>query len=808
MKLPQRDIRWQIESQFERWGRWVARRPVLVLAILLAVTPLLLANLRHLEFDNSIDGLLLEDDPILLTFYEFRENFGNDDRVAIAIRSDQIFSFPFMTKLRAFHEDLEANTLHITQVDSLINARWTQGTEDALRVQELFEEWPEDEGELAAIRDRALANPLYEDVLLSRDGRYTAIALELDTYSSSESTDLSSIADDFDATVDASGRQPLLTGEEILAAVGSVREVMARHVGPDFPLYLGGGPVIEERLNHTMGADFIRFLGLSILAAVVILFVLFRRISGALLPLGIVLLSLFGTLGLCAWVGIPLSLTSQIIPSLLLAVGIGDSVHILVIFFQNLERGDPKEEAIASALGHSGLAVLMTSVTTAAALLSFRSAELRPVEALGFVAPVGILLALIYTATFLPAMLAVLPISPKGRRVGRAAWLDRFLAGCSRISTQRPWAVVGVSIAILTASLLGATQLRFSHNPLNWFPADAPIRKSMEVMNQQMRGGITLEVLFETDRENGLHEPALLAKMEALQRSNESLHTDDIFIGKSISIVDVIKEIHQALNENRPDYRRVPDDRQLIAQELLLFESSGSDDLEDFTDSLFSTGRMTLRAPYADAIQYGPFVRRIEQEYAERIGGDARVAVTGLMPLLMRTFGAMTLSMSRSYVLALVIIAPLMMIFLASVRLGMLSMFPNLLPIVMTLAIMGVGGFPLDAFTVLIGSIALGLAVDDTIHFMHGFHRYYARSGDSAEAVRLTLATSGRALLVTTLVLCCAFLVFTSGELNSLFDFGFLTSATLAFAFLADVLLAPALMVLVTRSGDSTGHPA
>ncbi len=219
---------------------------------------------------------------------------------------------------------------------------------------------------------------------------------------------------------------------------------------------------------------------------------------------------------------------------------------------------------------------------------------------------------------------------------------------------------------------------------------------------------------------------------------------------------------------------------------------------------------MTLRAPYADAIQYGPFVRRIEQEYAERIGGDATVAVTGLMPLLMRTFEAMTLSMSRSYVLALVIIAPLMMIFLASVRLGMISMFPNVLPIVMTLAIMGVGGFPLDAFTVLIGSIALGLAVDDTIHFMHGFNRYYARSGDSAEAVRLTLATSGRALLVTTLVLCCAFLVFTSGELNSLFAFGFLTSATLAFAFLADVLLAPALMVLATRSGDSAGstHPA
>jgi predicted RND superfamily exporter protein len=762
-----------------------------------------MASVRHLEFDTSIDGFILDDDPILLTFLEFRESFGNDDRATIAIHSDRIFSFSFLTKLRALHEDLEENALHIAKIDSLINARWTEGTADALVVDDLFEEWPQDEAELAAIQDRALANPLYEDVLLSHNGRYTAITLQLDTYSTNDSAASSGFEDGFDASGDDSEDQPLLSGEEILAAIGTLREIMARHEGPDFPLYLAGGPVIEERLSLTMGTDLVRFLGLSMLAATVILFVLFRRLSGALLPLGIVLLSLVGTLGLSASFGIPVSLLSQILPALLLAVGVGDSVHILTIFYQNLERGDPKEGAIASALGHSGLAVLMTSVTTAAALLSFRSAVLAPVKDLGLIAPVGILLALIYTVVFLPAMLALLPIAARSRAQERVGVLDRFLAACARAATERPWTVVGLSLAILIASLLAATQARFSHNPLSWFPADGPLRQSMEVMNEEMRGGITLEVLFETDRENGLHEPALLAKMEALQRDNESLRTQDIFIGKSISLVDVIKEINQALNENRPDFRRVPDDRLLIAQELLLFEMSGSDDLDDYTDSLFTTGRMTLRAPYEDAIQYAPFIREIEQHYAERIGDDAKVEVTGLMPLLMRTFEAMILSMSRSYVLALIIIGPLMMVFLASIRLGAISMFPNLLPIVMTLGIMGLADFPLDMFTMLIGSIALGLAVDDTIHFMHGFNRYYARSGDSAEAVRSTLATSGRALLVTTLVLCCAFLVFTRGELSTLFNFGLLTSTTLALAFLADVLLAPALMVLIKGSSHS-----
>ncbi len=501
--------------------------------------------------------------------------------------------------------------------------------------------------------------------------------------------------------------QPLLTGEEILEAIESVRAVMARHAGPDFPLHLAGGPVIEERLTRTMGPDVVRSLGLSILATAVILLALFRRVSGALLPLGVMLLSLFGTLGLAPAFGIPIGLTSQILPSLILAVSVGDSVHILTIFYQRLQRGDSKHEAIAGALGHSGLAVLMTSLTTAGALFSFRSAVLAPVEDLGILAPVGILLALIYTMTVLPAMLSLLPISAKSGQAARFGTVDAALMRCARVSTERSWAIVGVSLAILVGSLLGASQIRFSHNPLLWFPEEDPLRKSMDVLNEEMRGGITLEVLFETEGENGLHDPTLLAKMDALQQDNGSLRTEDIYIGKSISIVDVLKEINQALNENRPEYRRVPGNRQLIAQELLLFENSGSDDLEDYTDSLFSTGRMTLRAPYADAIQYAPLVRKIERIYGEKMSGEAKVTVTGLMPLLMRTFEAMVLSMSRSYVLAIAIIAPLMMLFLASVRLGALSMFPNLLPIVMTLAIMGIFDLPLDGFTLLIGSIAL-----------------------------------------------------------------------------------------------------
>lgn len=796
-------IRWRIESLFERWGHWVARHPTPVLAIVLAVSLLCIANIRNLELDTSIEGFLLEDDPILLTFNEFRDDFGRDDRALMAIRSSDIFSFDFLEKLRAFHEDLEANVVYLDEVDSLINARSTRGDDGELIVEDLFENWPEDEAALAVIRDRALANPIYTNLLLSEDGSYTAVAVRFSTYSPSEGSELLGFDDEAGQGADSSEHQPFLTGDEILEAVASLREVVERHEGPDFPVYLAGGPVLTERLTHSMSADMGRFLGLSMLAAAVILFVLFRRISGTLLPIGIVVLSLLTTLGMAPVFDIAIQIPTQILPAFLLAVGVGDSVHILTIFYQRLLAGDSREEAIASALGHSGFAVLMTSLTTAAALLSFTSAALAPIKNLGILAPVGVMFALVYTLTILPAMLSLLPIGATPRGDARLAIVDRILMGCARISIERPWAVVGVSVVILAGALLGASQLRFSHNPVHWFPEGDPLRTSMELLGDELRGAITIEVLFDFDQENRLHDPAVLAKLEALQKSNETLNYEGIFIGKSLSIVDILKEINQALNENRADYRRIPDSRQLIAQELLLFENSGADDLADFSDSLFSTGRMTLRAPFADAIKYAPLVRQIEQSYGERMGADAKVTVTGLMPLLTRTFEAVILSMTRSYIIALAVITPLMMMLLASVRLGALSMFPNLLPIAITLAIMGIFDFPLDGFTLLIGSIALGLAVDDTIHFMHGFNRYYAKSGDSAQAVRSTLATSGQAMLVTTLVLCSCFLVFTAGYMNSTFNFGVLTATALALAFVADVLLAPALMVLVTRSDKS-----
>jgi predicted RND superfamily exporter protein len=317
-----------------------------------------------------------------------------------------------------------------------------------------------------------------------------------------------------------------------------------------------------------------------------------------------------------------------------------------------------------------------------------------------------------------------------------------------------------------------------------------------------MRGSISLELILRRDGENPWHEPDALRRLESLSNQATAYTSDDIFIGNAFSVEKVLKEINRALNENRLDHYAIPEPRELVAQEFLLFENSGSDDLEDFVDSQWQEVRLTLKAPMTDSVYYADAIPELRQMAKETMGPDTEVVLTGIMPLLFRTMTAVNVTMLRSYVIAFSVITVLMVLMISSVKLGLIAMIPNLLPILLALGLMGVAGMPMDTFTLMIASISLGLAVDDTIHFMHNYRRYLALHGDSRIAIQQTLATAGRAMLFTTLVLSTSFVVFGFSEMTNIHNFGVLTSFAIAMAFLADIFFAPALMHLIHRGKD------
>jgi len=261
------------------------------------------------------------------------------------------------------------------------------------------------------------------------------------------------------------------------------------------------------------------------------------------------------------------------------------------------------------------------------------------------------------------------------------------------------------------------------------------------------------------------------------------------------------------LNENRAEFYAVPQARDLIAQEMFLFSNSGSDDLEKLTDVGFSMARLSLYIPNLDAIDSIVFTKQLEEKIQNIFGNTIEYSITGIAQLWAGTMTNVLNSMRDSYIIALILITGLMVVFLGSWKVGLLSMIPNLTPILITLGLMGFFDLPLDPFTILIGSIGIGLVVDDTVHFLSVFQRYFDRYGDAARAIQETLMTTGKALLFTTLILVGGFASYMAADFVNIFAFGMLLVVCISSALILDVLAAPALMMLVYGKQSSVEHP-
>lgn len=803
-------FRQRIEQAFATFGSLVFHHRWKTLLLILILVAGFASQLPKLVMDTSTEGFLHEKDPALIAYNQFREQFGRDELVLLTIQSKDVFDLAFLKKLQQLHRELADNTPYLDDITSLINARNTRGSKGELLVEDLLENWPQNAKQLADIKQRAMANPTYRNMLLSEDGTITTIVLKTDAYVSEQNLD-DALAG-FDSAPEPVTELTPLSDAQNAEVVAKVSAIAEKYQADNFKLYVAGTPVVTDYLKKSMQSNMRKFMGMALLAIALILFLLFRRISGVILPVLTVVLSLVSTLGLMGAIGIPIKLPTQILPSFLLAVGVGASVHLLAVFFQRLqllhegkettESDSHKEAAISYALGHSGLAIVMTSLTTAAGLASFAGAEVAPISDLGIVAAIGVLIALLYTLVLTPALMALLPLKAKSSSssASRFQRMDRLLLGIADFATDRSRLVLLISTILLVIGIAGATQVRFSHFPFKWLPEDNSSRVATEFVNDHMRGASSVEVVVDTGEKNGFYQPARMQGLAELGEEVATIDRGEIYVGKTLSLADILKEINRALNENREAFYTIPDNRQLIAQEFLLFENSGSDDMEDFVDSQFSKARFTIKMPWADAILYKDFLNDINDRFKRVMGDNVSITITGINALLSRTMSATIFSMAQSYIIAGLVITLMMILLIGNIRIGLVSMIPNLTPIILTLGLMGWLDMPMDLFTMLIGSIAIGLAVDDTIHFMHNYRRYHHDTGDVKEAVRKTLLTTGRAMFVTTAVLATGFFLYMGADMSNLRNFGLLTGFTIIMALLADFFLAPALMKELHRS--------
>jgi hypothetical protein len=794
-----------LENWFGKLAEFVYRLKYPVLIAMLLLTAGLASQIPRITIDTRDEGFFYDDDPALLAYNNFRDQFGQDDTFIIALQPKNGLDQDFLGTLFALHHELKAHVPYIDEIKSLVNGRILRGADQTLEVEELMNQAPRTAKEVDRIIQLIAHYPLYEDLLISRDRSLVSILIKAQAVKQ-QGGDLQAGFEP-DASPAPSNKEKYLSNEESIEITTAIEKVLTRYRDKGLVIHFSGTPAIIATLQNSITHDMSVMIPLSFALIVFFLIILFRRVSGLVYPLIVVTFSLLATLGAMAVLGIPITLVSQMIPSFLLVVGIADSIHILTIFYRRYRDTGDKRRSIIEAIRFAGLPVLMTSVTTACGVLSFAWADLQSVGQLGIITPIGVMLALAYTVLLLPALIAVFPVKrPRPLPENTTPLTDRIFTAIARVTTHRAGLVLSISAVMVACALAGAMSVRFSHNALNWFPEDAEIRVATRLLDSANGGSVMLEAVIDTGREGGLQEPETLKRFAAATDELPNISIHNIKAAKAWSLADVIKETNRALHEDQNTAYRVPDSRELIAQELLLFEGSGSDDLEDFTDINYRIGRISLLAPFADAILYKEYVEGI-QAYLRNLFPDATITLTGKIPLFVQMIKNVITSLAKSYVFALVVITLLMIFLVGRIRIGLLSMAPNVTPIIGVLGLMGIRHIPLDLSTILIGSLVLGLVVDDTIHFLHHFRKAYEECKDVEEAVRMTLFSTGRAMAITSCILAGGFFIYTAAYLESNVRYGLLSGCAVVFALAADFYMTPALLSLVYGRRPSPSCP-
>jgi len=787
-----------------RYTAGVMRRPKTILLVLLVVVAALAAQLRTIELDTDLENFIDESTPARQAYNRVKDQYGRNDVIVVGVSGEDVLADDTLRQLAALHERIESDVPWVNRVNSLIDAPYQQGTEDGLLVDDLI---PRPVGTLSRseIESRIASTPALEGLVVNEERTFTTLVIEPYTFDfdpDAQSNDEAAFdsafddafGDDFTAqgeSTEPAGDAEFLPVEKTYELINELERTLTDF--KDLETVVAGMPVINQQLEHTMQTEMSSFIRLTIALIVVVLVLFFRRVSAVVAPMSAVVLAILATFGILALTGRPIQMPLIMVPSFLLAITVGDAVHLLTHFFSHFNRGDAKVPAMQAAIRLTAIPMLLTSLTTAAGLLSLATGDIIPITLLGVFAALGVMLAFLLTVTLIPALMAIWPVRAKAPKSATPQG-ERLMQGLANLSWRFGPVMSLVWLGIVAVAIALLLQLRFSHNPMNWMPADLPIRQATETIDDRMSGTINMDVIVDSGTENGIKDPDLLQRLDATLTELQNTQPGGVTIGHVNSILDIVKGTHQALNEGRTELYAIPDNPRLLAEELLLFENSGADELSRLVDPAYRETRVTLVMPWADVLKYQDFIEVTERRLSEALSPDATVSIAGVLPLLSATLDEVVSTTAWSYGIAALAITLMMMVLLRSPGLGAVAMLPNLAPIMVVMGLMYLMSIPLDLFTMLVATIAIGITVDNTVHFTHHFREAFAEHGDARAAIDTAFHHAGRALLTTSIVLTTGFYVFLFSQVHSIFNFGFLSGTAFLLAMVSNFTLTPVLL--------------
>lgn len=756
-----------------RFATLLIKHPIYSILSALMLLGLLAPGLAKMQTDFSYRIWFRETDPLLERFDAFERQFGNDEMIAVIVHHpDGIFTEEAVAVVQDMTNDMWL-VPEIIRVDSLSNYNWTHTEvygedEEEMVVEPLLpDDIPLSAEDIAVRREVALNHEVVPGYLVSEDGTTAVIYGQL---------------------------KPAIGGTpEFEVVVNATREMLATYRAdhPDFTYLLTGPAAVSHTFKEVTQEDMKVMVPMLLAAIVIFLLLSFRRLSGVAMPFVVIIGSLTMTLGFAGWVGIEFNNLTAVVPHILIAISVADAVHILVTFFQFRRAGLDRRQATHKTLVKNLAPTLLTSISTAIGFFSFSSAKIIPIVYMGILAGTGTLLAWFITIFLLTPMMLYLPVKVKYApdavkpdeahplAIRYARWLQRY-----RIPVMSGFAVTAVA-----AIYLGMLN-EVNSNPFKYFAADVPTRVANEFAEEHVGGMSGFEIVIDSGEADGIKNPSFLNRADTFQQwLQEREH-----VSKTVSIIDIIKETNRSLNSDDPNAYVIPDDQNLIAQELFLYTMSLPQgmDLNNRMTLNQDKMRMTAMSKLHDSKAALAEIEVIEAKATE-LGLNAYV--TGKMPLYHNMNPYVVSAFFTSIGMALILVAILMVFALRSVKLGLLSMIPNTMPLVFGAALMTILGKPLDIGTVLVASTCLGIAVDDTIHFLSNYNRWRKLGASPHMAVANVITHTGPALTVTTVVLVVAFATFAFASFVPNINFGILTAIVLTSALITDFTLLPAMLM-------------
>ena len=856
MNLFQQIPDWTLRHRFKVWIGFI----LIVLAILPGVT--------RFQLNLSEEFFFQDNDPVKKAFERFRLQFGGDEAIYLVYeaKDGDIFSTRSLSALRSLQEEilnyrlqLEPGTSsaldHIVDVTSLINISYLNASEDSLTSSQFIgDRIPTTPAEIEAYRQKALAHPDYPLLYVSNDSRYGSILIRTDfktelidlneetpVPAQSQDADLGTGLDDLTleyeeyddfaeldvSSFDTSALEDTAASENYRFETVDVQEysdVMAALKTyldkPEYTQHLTilatGNPPLNAFIWDNFVPQINFFMMITLLIVMGALFILFRSFSAVLWPTLIIILCSALTIAVMGWLGLVMNLMFNVTIILILVVGVADAVHLIsgYVFFR--QQGFEHREALREAYAKAGMAIFLTSVTTAIGMLALVTVPLTPIQNFGISCAIGVLFAFIVSVVMLPLLLEIwkpakkLPSHPSSHHepstTTKAAkplsWVQQFLNAIEPYALAAPWFNISIFSILAVVFIFGATKIRVDSNQINVFGEGHEIRQAYDIVDQNMGGTQNLEIFLESQQEGIFQDPAVLNMMDELQNYIEGV--PNVVVTRSL--VNIVKDANQSLHAGQAAYYSIPQDARQLQQTLFLFNNANPKDRRRVVSDDYSKAHITINTVTIGSKESVVLFEEVEKKIQELISPlqqqypSLKATLTGSVTLIVKMVDYLSWSQITGFGLALTAISLILLGIFGSIRVGLIALFPNLFPLIVVFGAMGYLNIPIDIDTLIVAPLMIGIVVDDTIHFLTHYREEIIKShGDILKAIHEVFKEVGQAITFTSLILALAFISFVGLEHQGLKSFGVLSAIAIVTALIAELFLLPALLY-VTRT--------